>query len=127
MFSILTVDDSPSIRQLVAFSLANAGYQVFEAADGNEALDRARENVIDLVLTDQNMPNLDGVGLVKALRELPEYKTTPIFILTTEPSDAVRMSANDAGVTGWIEKPFALQYVIDVVDSLFVGKSPRAM
>ncbi len=127
MFSILTVDDSASMRQLVACSLTNAGYQVFEAADGNEALDCACENQVDFVLTDQNMPILDGVGLTKALRKLPGYQATPIFMMTAEPSVAVRLSGNEAGVTGWIEKPFALQQLVAVVDSFFVGGHRRAM
>ncbi len=115
MFSILTVDDSPSIRQMVAFTLKNAGYQVIEAADGREGLERAREKTVNLVLTDQNMPNLDGIGLVKALRGLPAYSTTPILILTTESSDAMKAKGREAGATGWLVKPFDPMRLIEVV------------
>ena len=115
MFSILTVDDSPSIRQMVAFTLKSAGYQVIEAADGREGLERAREKTVDLVLTDQNMPNLDGIGLVKALRSLPAYSSTPILILTTESSDAMKAKGRAAGATGWLVKPFDPLRLIEVV------------
>lgn len=115
MFSILTVDDSPSIRQMVAFTLKSAGYQVIEAADGREGLEKAREKTVNLVLTDQNMPNLDGIGLVKALRGLPAYSTTPILILTTESSDAMKAKGREAGATGWLVKPFDPMRLIEVV------------
>lgn len=115
MFSILTVDDSPSIRQMVSFTLKNAGYRVIEAADGREGLEKAREKTVNLVLTDQNMPNLDGIGLVKALRGLPAYSTTPILILTTESSDAMKAKGREAGATGWLVKPFDPMRLIEVV------------
>ena len=104
--TVLTVDDSPSIRQMVAFTLRGAGYQVHEAADGQEGLDRARAARADLVLTDQNMPKLDGIGLVKALRATPQYASVPILVLTTESSDQMKAAGRAAGATGWLVKPF---------------------
>jgi two-component system, chemotaxis family, chemotaxis protein CheY len=115
MYSILAVDDSASMRQMVAFTLKGAGYQVVEAADGQEGLDRAREKNVDLVLTDQNMPRMDGISLVKQLRSLPQYKGTPILILTTESSDAMKVQGKAAGATGWLVKPFDPAKLIEVV------------
>lgn len=115
MRSILTVDDSASIRQMVAFTLRGAGYEVVEAADGEEGLTRAMAQPVDLVLTDQNMPKLDGLGLVRALRGKPRYATTPILILTTESSDAMKMAGRSAGATGWLVKPFDPVRLIEVV------------
>jgi two-component system chemotaxis response regulator CheY len=115
MYSILTVDDSASIRQMVSFTLKGAGFDVVEAADGVEGLDRAKEKKVNLVLTDQNMPNMDGITLVKALRGLPQYATTPILILTTESSDAMKSKGKAAGATGWIVKPFDPPRLLDVV------------
>jgi two-component system, chemotaxis family, chemotaxis protein CheY len=115
MFSILTVDDSASIRQMVAFTLKGAGYHVIEAADGVEGLEKAREKTVNLVLTDQNMPNLDGIGLVKALRGMPVYNATPILILTTESSDTMKSKGREAGATGWLVKPFDPVRLVEVV------------
>jgi two-component system, chemotaxis family, chemotaxis protein CheY len=115
MYSILAVDDSASMRQMVAFTLKGAGYQVVEAADGQEGLARARKKNVDLVLTDQNMPHMDGISLVKQLRSLPQYKATPILILTTESSDAMKVQGKAAGATGWLVKPFDPAKLIEVV------------
>ncbi len=115
MYSILAVDDSASMRQMVAFTLKSAGYQVVEAADGQEGLDRAREKSVNLVLTDQNMPRMDGISLVKQLRGMPQYKSTPILILTTESSDAMKAQGKAAGATGWLVKPFDPAKLIEVV------------
>lgn len=106
MQSILAVDDSASMRQMVAFTLKGAGYNVIEAADGQEALDKARGAKVDLVLTDQNMPRMDGITLVKNLRGMPSYNGTPILILTTESSDEMKAKGRAAGATGWLVKPF---------------------
>jgi two-component system, chemotaxis family, chemotaxis protein CheY len=106
MQSILAVDDSASMRQMVAFTLKGAGYNVIEAADGQEAFDKARGAKVDLVLTDQNMPKMDGITLVKNLRGLPSYNGTPILILTTESSDEMKAKGRAAGATGWLVKPF---------------------
>ena len=104
--TVLTVDDSASIRQMVAFTLKSAGYTVIEAADGQEGLDKAKANAVNLVLTDQNMPRMDGLTLIKTLRGLPQYKATPILMLTTESSDAMKAQGKAAGATGWLVKPF---------------------
>lgn len=115
MHSILAVDDSASMRQMVAFTLKGAGYNVIEAADGQEALDKARGETVDLVLTDQNMPRMDGITLVQNLRALATYSATPILILTTESSDEMKAKGRAAGATGWLVKPFDPSKLLDVV------------
>jgi two-component system chemotaxis response regulator CheY len=113
--AVLAVDDSASIRQMVAFTLKNAGYDVVEAADGMDGLTKAKTRGFDLILTDQNMPRMDGLTLVKSLRAIAQYRTTPILILTTESSDAMKAQGKAAGATGWLVKPFDPQKLIDVV------------
>ena len=115
--TILAIDDSTSIRQMVAFTLKSAGYTVIEAADGVEGLAKANENAqaIDLVLTDQNMPNMDGLTLIKTLRGLAPFSATPILMLTTESGDAMKMQGRDAGATGWLVKPFDPHKLLEVV------------
>jgi two-component system chemotaxis response regulator CheY len=115
MQSILAVDDSASMRQMVAFTLKGAGYNVIEAADGQEALDKARGETVDLVLTDQNMPRMDGITLVQNLRNLAAYATVPILILTTESSAEMKAKGKAAGATGWMVKPFDPSKLLDVV------------
>ncbi len=112
---VLTVDDSASIRQMVAFTLKSAGYDVVEAVDGEDGLAKARSRVADLVLTDQNMPKMDGLSLIKALRALPDYRSKPILMLTTESSDAMKSAGRAAGATGWLVKPFDPQKLLEVV------------
>jgi two-component system chemotaxis response regulator CheY len=104
--SILAVDDSASMRQMVRYTLEGAGYQVIQAADGVEALDLAKTRGVDLVLTDVNMPRMDGITLVKELRGLDTYKFTPMLVLTTESGPETKMRGKQAGATGWIVKPF---------------------
>jgi two-component system chemotaxis response regulator CheY len=106
MASILAVDDSASMRQMVAFTLKGAGHNVTEASDGQEALNLAKSNKYDLILSDVNMPKLDGIELTKQLRTLPNFKFTPILILTTEAGDGKKQDGKAAGATGWIVKPF---------------------
>ena len=113
--TILAVDDSASIRQMVSFTLKSAGYEVIEAVDGMDGLDKAKTRNINLVLTDQNMPRLDGLSLIRALRGMPQYATTPILMLTTESSDAMKSQGRAAGATGWLVKPFDPQKLIEVV------------
>jgi two-component system chemotaxis response regulator CheY len=103
------------MRQMVSFTLKNAGYEVVEAVDGEDAFDKARSREFDLVLTDQNMPRLDGIGLTRRLREQPRFKTTPILILTTESSDQMKQAGRDAGATGWLVKPFDPNKLIEVI------------
>jgi two-component system chemotaxis response regulator CheY len=112
---ILAVDDSASIRQMVAFTLKSSGYEVVEAVDGMDGLEKAKAKSVNLVLTDQNMPRMDGLTLIKNLRSLPQYKTVPILMLTTESSDAMKAQGKAAGATGWLVKPFDPQKLIEVV------------
>jgi two-component system chemotaxis response regulator CheY len=112
---ILAVDDSPSMRKMVSFTLTGAGYQVVEAVDGQDAYDKAQTQNFDLVLTDQNMPRLDGLGLTRKLREHPQFKTTPILMLTTESSDLMKQAGRAAGATGWLVKPFDPARLLDVI------------
>ena len=118
MLSILAVDDSPSMRKMVSFTLLGAGYRVVEAVDGQDALEKSRVEEIDLVLADQNMPRLDGIGLTRLLRESPRYKTTPILILTTESSDQMKQAGRAAGATGWLVKPFDPNRLIEVIQKV---------
>src|ERR1700712_3003036 len=106
MHSILAVDDSASMRQMVSFTLKSAGYNVVEAVDGQDAWEKAGGSSFDLVLTDQNMPRMDGISVTKKLRESPQFKATPILILTTESSVQMKMAGRSAGATGWLVKPF---------------------
>lgn len=106
MPTILAVDDSASMRQMVAFTLKGAGYDVIEAGDGVEALELAKTSSVNLVLTDVNMPKMDGISLIKELRALPSYKFTPMLMLTTESAADKKAEGKAAGATGWLVKPF---------------------
>lgn len=112
---ILAVDDSPSMRKMVSFTLTGAGHQVVEAVDGVDAFEKAQAQSFDLILTDQNMPRLDGLGLTRKLREHPQYKTTPILMLTTESSDLMKQAGREAGATGWLVKPFDPARLLEVI------------
>ena len=118
MRSILAVDDSPSMRKMVSFTLTGAGFKVVEAVDGVDALEKAKAQNIDLVLADQNMPRLDGIGLTRKLRENPKFKGTPILILTTESSDLMKQAGRAAGATGWLVKPFDPNRLIEVIQKV---------
>ncbi|HOB46313.1 MAG TPA: response regulator [Zoogloea sp.] len=113
--TVLTVDDSASIRQMVSFTLKSAGYEVVEAVDGMDGLDKAKSKAFNLVLTDQNMPRMDGLSLIKSLRTMPTFRSVPILMLTTESSDAMKSQGRAAGATGWLVKPFDPQKLIEVV------------
>jgi two-component system, chemotaxis family, chemotaxis protein CheY len=113
--TILAVDDSASIRQMVAFTLKGAGYSVVEAEDGEDGLNKAKSGTVNLVLTDQNMPKMDGLTLVKSLRGMPQYAATPILMLTTESGDAMKAQGKAAGATGWLVKPFDPAKLLEVV------------
>jgi two-component system chemotaxis response regulator CheY len=112
---ILTVDDSAAMRQMVEVTLTSAGYAVEKATDGREALALAQSQSFDLVITDVNMPNMDGLSLVRGLRELPAYRFTPVLVLTTERSDELKNEGRQAGATGWIMKPFNPERLIETV------------
>ena len=118
MHSILAVDDSASMRQMVSFTLKSAGYNVVEAVDGQDAWEKAGGRTFDLVLTDQNMPRMDGISLTKKLRESAQFKSTPILILTTESSDQMKQAGRAAGATGWLVKPFDPNKLIEVIQKV---------
>lgn len=114
--SILVVDDSPSMRQLLGATLRSAGFEVIEATDGQEALDYARKHPVDLVLTDVNMPHMDGITLIAQLRTLNHYYLTPLLLLTTETSPERKLHGKQAGATGWITKPFTPQQLLSTLE-----------
>src|SRR4029453_4139718 len=112
---ILAVDDSASMRQMVRFTLESAGYRVVQAVDGVEALDYAKNSAVDLVLTDVNMPRMDGITLVRELRGLSTYKFTPMLVLTTESGQDTKQRGKQAGATGWIVKPFSPEQLLSTI------------
>ena len=116
MSKILAVDDSKSMRQMVAMSLKSAGHDVTEAEDGVQALSAAKTGQFDIVVTDINMPNMNGIELIQALRAMPNYKFTPILCLTTESSGDMKSKGKEAGATGWIVKPFSPEKLLSVIN-----------
>jgi two-component system chemotaxis response regulator CheY len=116
--TILAVDDSGSLRQMLAFSLQQAGYGVIEAVDGQDGLAKAKKQTVDLVLTDQNMPGMDGLSLIKALRGMKNYQSVPILMLTTESGDDMKALGRAAGANGWLVKPFDPARLTEVVRKL---------
>jgi two-component system, chemotaxis family, chemotaxis protein CheY len=112
---IMTADDSASVRQMVAFTLKQNGYTVVEAVDGRDALNKLNSQKVDMLLTDLNMPNLDGIGLIKGVRSSALNKFVPIVMLTTESQDSRKAEGKAAGATGWIVKPFKPEQLIAVV------------
>lgn len=118
MKRILAADDSRTILQMVAFTLKGAGYEVVEASDGQAALNLAKAQAFDLVITDLNMPALDGIALTKQLRGLMPYRFTPILMLTTEAGEHFRDRGKAAGATGWLVKPFDPAKLLGVVKKL---------
>lgn len=118
MAKILAVDDSASMRQMVSFTLKGAGFDVVEASDGVEALSKAQGNKFDLVISDVNMPNMDGLTLVGELRKLGDFKFIPILLLTTESSMEKKKEGKAAGATGWIVKPFNPDQLLKTVNKV---------
>jgi two-component system chemotaxis response regulator CheY len=116
--TILAVDDSGSLRKMVAFSLEQAGYMVVQAVDGQDGLEKAKVKTVDLVLTDHNMPVMDGLTLIRKLRELDSYQTVPILMLTTESSVEMKSEGKAAGANGWIVKPFHPEQLVNVVQKV---------
>lgn len=112
---IMTVDDSTSIRQMLNFTLSQAGYEVVEAVDGQEATDKLTGLHIDMLLTDLNMPNKNGLELIEWVRSMPKFKFIPIIMLTTESDTEMKQKGKAAGATGWIVKPFKPEQLIAVV------------
>lgn len=115
MANILAVDDSSSMRQMVSFTLKGAGHNVVEAVDGKDALTKAKSQKFDLVITDVNMPVMDGITFIKNLRGDPNYKFTPMLMLTTESSTDKKSEGKAAGATGWIVKPFNPDQLLNTV------------
>lgn len=112
---VLTVDDSPTIRRMIELTLKPAGYVVSEAADGQAALDLLKTSPVDLIISDINMPNVNGLELVRRLRSQPQFKSVPIILLTTESDPAKKAEGKAAGATGWIVKPFKQDQILAVV------------
>ena len=111
---IMTVDDSSSVRQMVGFTLKEAGYDVVEAVDGKDAL-KQLSSPVDMIITDLNMPNMDGLELIRQVRTMSSYKFTPIVMLTTESQTEKKQAGKQAGATGWIVKPFKPEQLLGVV------------
>ena len=111
---IMTVDDSASVRQMVSFTLKQAGYKVLEAADGRDALQKLNGTSVNMVITDLNMPNMNGIELIRELRAKPQFKFVPIIMLTTESQAGKKQEGKAAGATGWIVKPFSPEQLLGV-------------
>jgi two-component system, chemotaxis family, chemotaxis protein CheY len=118
MRQILTVDDSASVRQMVSFTLRKAGYEVTEAVDGQDALGKIGKGKFDLIITDLNMPNVDGIQLISGVRKMSGCSFVPILMLTTESQAEKKDAGRKAGATGWIVKPFKAEQLIAVVQKL---------
>ena len=116
--SIISVDDSSTMRRMVSFTLKSAGYDVIEAGDGAEALALLKTRAVDLVISDINMPKLNGIELTRQLRSQPNYSRTPIILLTTESDPAKKAEGRAAGATGWIVKPFNQEQLLAVVSKV---------
>jgi two-component system chemotaxis response regulator CheY len=113
--TILTVDDSRTMRDMLMIALADAGYNVIQAVDGVDGLETLEAQGADIVITDINMPRLDGFGFIEGMRARPEHRSTPVLVLTTESDAAKKQRARDAGATGWIVKPFDPVKLVDAV------------
>lgn len=112
----LIVDDSPTMRQMVAFTLTNAGFTVVEAQDGRDAVNKVGGGrKMDVVVTDLNMPEMDGIALIKELRKLSAFRFTPILMLTTESAAEKKQAGKEAGATGWIVKPFNPEILLKTI------------
>ncbi len=116
----MTVDDSKTIRDMVKYTLTSAGFEVLEAEDGAQALQIVKGKHIDVFVTDLNMPNMDGIQLIKELRSINEFKFTPILMLTTESDDQKKQDGRNAGATGWIVKPFQPEKLVQVVNKVCI-------
>lgn len=113
--TIMSVDDSASVRQMVAFTLESAGYQVVTASDGKDALTQLKGRAVDMVVTDLNMPNMNGIELTRELRAMAQFRGVPIILLTTESQADRKQEGKAAGATGWIVKPFQQDQLLAVV------------
>lgn len=113
--TIMTVDDSASVRQMVSFTLKRAGYEVVEAVDGKDGLAKLAGVKVNMIITDLNMPNMDGIEMIRNVRAMAQYKFIPIILLTTESQDDKKKEGKKAGATGWIIKPFKPEQLLAVV------------
>jgi two-component system chemotaxis response regulator CheY len=113
--TLLTVDDSASVRQMIQFTLESAGYNVIQAVDGKDGLSKLQKHPVDMVITDLNMPHMDGIEMIRGARQLPGFKFIPIIMLTTESQPQKKMEGKSAGATGWIVKPFKPEQLLGVV------------
>jgi two-component system chemotaxis response regulator CheY len=113
--TILTADDSASMRQMVTFTLKGAGYEVVEAVDGKDGLSMISQSKVDMIITDLNMPNMDGIEMIRNVRAMAQYKFIPIILLTTESQDGKKKEGKAAGATGWITKPFKPEQLLAVI------------
>jgi two-component system chemotaxis response regulator CheY len=118
--TILIVDDSASLRQVVTIALKGAGYTVIEACDGTDALKKIKGQKINLVISDVNMPNMDGITFVKEMKKLPEFKFTPVIMLTTEGQEAKKQEGQAAGAKAWMVKPFQPPQMLAAVAKLIM-------
>lgn len=118
--TVLVVDDSASIRQVVSITLKGAGYDVLEGVDGRDALSKLDGRKVHLIISDVNMPNMDGIAFVKAAKQLPAYKFTPIIMLTTEAGDAKKQEGQAAGAKAWMVKPFQPAQMLSAVSKLIL-------
>jgi two-component system chemotaxis response regulator CheY len=116
--TILTVDDSFSVRQMVKFTLEDAGYKVIEACDGRDAISKLQGVSVNLIFTDLNMPNMNGIELIKNVRSNPALKFVPVIMITTESQAEKKMEGKKAGATGWIVKPFRPEQLLDVAKKI---------
>ncbi len=116
--TIMIVDDSPSLRQVVSIALKGAGYNVIEARDGQDAIGQLKGQKVHLIVSDVNMPNMDGISMVKAIKQLPHYKFTPIMMLTTESDTGKKMQGKAAGAKAWLVKPFQPPTLLNAVSKL---------
>ena len=114
-YTILVVDDSATLRQVVSIALKGAGYDVIEGSDGKDALAKLNGQKVHLIISDVNMPRMNGIEFVKAAKALPNYRFLPILMLTTESSDLMKQAGRAAGATGWLVKPFDPARLLDVI------------
>jgi two-component system chemotaxis response regulator CheY len=113
--TVMIVDDSASLRQVASIVLNGAGYDLIEACDGSDALIKLKNHHVHLIISDVNMPNMDGIAFIKAVKTLPSHKFTPIVMLTTSSEDVMRQEAREAGVKAWMVKPFDKAKLLEMV------------
>jgi two-component system, chemotaxis family, chemotaxis protein CheY len=118
--TIMIVDDSASMRQVVGIALRDAGYDLIEAADGKEALSKLDGVKVHLIISDINMPVMDGITFVKEVKQLPKYRFTPIIMLTTEVNQAKKDAAKEAGAKAWVTKPFQPKTLLEAISKLIL-------